>query len=285
MYFNIKADPYPPMIIISIDESLDGRARTAWQYIDMGKMGYEKAFTLLIQHLKTLGIIPARVVQSAPILHIRILEEPLTASNLTTIISSLTELSTKYWLIAKRRFADLIEYTQTHNSRFAEEANVIVTKITYNSPFNMDWKVDLSAPSVAEALVKTIDGIKQRHVRLEQAELENRAKVLEIKHIEQQADHDQQMDVLEREKQQLEIEQRRLEVLEKQLEIQKKGIEYALEIAQKMVDLLHPGADPATRAMEIQALLPNLVQLQNGKGLELALPASQNEQPTTPKEG
>jgi hypothetical protein len=37
--------------------------------------------------------------------------------------------------------------------------------------------------------------------------------------------------------------------------------------------------------MEIQALLPNLVQLQNGKGLELALPASQNEQPTTPKEG
>ena len=81
------------------------------------------------------------------------------------------------------------------------------------------------------------------------------------------------MAVLEWEKQQIEIEQRRLELLEKQFEIQKKSIEFAMEIAAKMVDLLHPGADPATRAMEIQALLPDYVQLrQNGKGLELALP-------------
>jgi transcriptional regulator with XRE-family HTH domain len=204
-------------------------------------------------------------------IHIRILEEPLTAQNLLTIISALTELSTKYWLIAKGRFADLIEYTQTHNGRFAEEANIVVTRITYNSPMNMDWKVDLSAPSVAEALVTTIDGITQVRKRLEQVELENRAKAQEIKHTEQQADHEQQMAVLEREQRRLEVEQRRLELLEKQLEVQKKGIEYALEIAGKVVDTLHPGADSATRAMEIQALLPNLIQLQNGKGLELAI--------------
>jgi uncharacterized protein YjbI with pentapeptide repeats len=215
---------------------------------------------------------------------IRIIEDPLTAQNLTTIISALTELSTKYWLIAKGRFADLIEYTQTHNGRFAEEANVIVTKVAYNSPFNMDWKVDLSAPGVAEALVTTIDGITQVPKRLKQKELEIQAKTQELQHAEQQADHEKQMASLEEEQKRLEIEKQRLEVLEKQLEVQKKGIEYALEIARKVVDLLHPGADPATRAMELQTLLPNLVQLQNGKGLELALPVSQNEKPTTSNE-
>jgi len=202
------------------------------------------------------------------VLHIRISEEPLTAQNLATIVSTLTELSTKYWLIAKGRFSDLIEYTQTHNGRFAEEANVVITRVSYNSPFNMDWKVDLSAPSVAEALVTTIDGITQRRERLEKAKLENQAKAVEIKETEQKAEQENQMALLEQEKQRLELERRRLEVLEKQLEVQKKGIEYALEIAEKVVDTLHPGADPATRAMEIQALLPNLVQLQNGKGLE-----------------
>jgi AraC-like DNA-binding protein len=199
------------------------------------------------------------------IIHIRIEEQPLTAQNLSIIISALTELSTKYWLIAKGRFADLIEYTQTHNSRFAEEAQVIIAKISYNSPFSMDWKVDLSAPSVAEALVITIDGITQRRERLEKAKLENQTKAQEIKEAEQKAEQENQAA-------RLELEQRRLEVLEKELEIQKKGIEYALEIAQKVVDTLHPGADPATRAMEIQVYLPNIIQLQNGKGVRLPLP-------------
>jgi hypothetical protein len=211
-------------------------------------------------------------VDSIETLRIRVVEKPLTAQNLAMILLALTELTTKYWLIAKGRFADLIEYTQTHNGRFAEEAQTVITSISYNSPFNMDWKVDLSAPSVAEALVTTIDGITQRKERLEKARLENQAQAQQIKEAEQKFEQESQAALLEREKLRLEIEQHRLEVLEKQLEVQKKGIEYALEIAEKVVDTLHPGADPATRAMEIQTLLPNLVQLQNGKGLELALP-------------
>jgi|SRR6266436_7036413 len=203
---------------------------------------------------------------------IRIVETPLTAHNLTTIASLLTELSTKYWLIAKGRFADLIEYTQTRNSYFAEQANLVITRITYNSPMNMVLKVDLSAPSVADALITTIDGITQTPTRLEQKKLENQAKAQELLHAEQLSAHERQMALLEQEQSRLEIERQRLELLEKQLDVQKKEIEYALEIAGKVVDLLHPGADPATRAMQIQALLPNLVQLQNGKGLELALP-------------
>jgi hypothetical protein len=206
-------------------------------------------------------------------LRIRITDEPLTAHNLTTILSALTELSTKYWLIAKGRFADLIEYTQTRNVRFAEEAHTVIARISYNSPFNMDLRVDMSAPSIAEAIVTTIDGIAQTRLRLEKAQLENLAKAQEIEQASQKADQEQQMALIEQQKQELEVERQRLELLEKRLEVQKKGIEYALEIASKVVDILHADADPATRAMEIQALLPNLIQLQSGVGLELALPA------------
>src|SRR5258708_1104731 len=232
--------------------------------IDMEE-GHEKAFKLIIQTLEDKGFTWE--------LHVRINEDPLTAYNLNTIHSALTDLSTKYWLIAKERFADLIEYTQTHNERFAEEAQIVITRISYSSPFNMDWKVDISAPSVAEALVTTIDGVTQLPRRLEKAKLENQAKALEIRAAEQKIEREDQMGLLDQEKQRLELEQRRLEVLEKQLEVQKKGIEFALEIAGKVVNTLHPDADSATRAMEIQALLPNIIQLQNGKGLDLALPA------------
>src|SRR5437588_5438165 len=55
-----------------------------------------------------------------PTVSLRIHEEPLTLQNLATLLSALTELSTKYWLISQGRFADLIEYTQTHDPRFAE---------------------------------------------------------------------------------------------------------------------------------------------------------------------
>src|SRR5881275_2888524 len=51
-----------------------------------------------------------KVAESTSTLHIRIIEEPLTAQNLTTIISTLTELYTKCWLIAQGRFPDLINY-------------------------------------------------------------------------------------------------------------------------------------------------------------------------------
>ena len=113
---------------------------------------------------------------------------------------------------------------------------------------------------------------------------EIQAKAQEFKQSEQKADQEQEMALLEREKQRLEIERLRLEVLEKRLETQKKAIEYALEIANKVIDALHPDADSATRAMEVQVLLPNLVQLQNGRGLELVLPAPQNEKTSSPKE-
>ncbi len=211
-------------------------------------------------------------------LHIRIIEKPLTPYNMSTIISALTELSTKFWLIASGRLAELIEYAQTRDVRFVEEAGLVITKITYNSPLDITFSSPNFDPkNIADAVVTTIDGITQRKAKLEKAELENQAKAQAIKLAGQKAEQEQQMAALEREKQALEIEKQRLALLQQQLDLQKQGIEYALEIAKKTVDLLHPNADDATKGMIMQALLPNILQLQNGKGLVLALPEPKND--------
>jgi len=214
-------------------------------------------------------------------LRIRIIEHPLTAHNLATIISALTDLSTKSWLVTKGRFAHLIEYTQTRNSRFAEEAQVVVSGVKYNSPFEMNLKVDLSAPSVAEALVIALDGVTQKEERLKAKELENQTRVQAIKQFNEKAELERQMALLEieeqrldQEKQRLEVQEKHLEIQEKYLEMQKKEILDALEIAGKMADILQLKADPAIRAVVIQTLLPDLLRLQDSKGLELDLPFS-----------
>ncbi len=235
------------------------------------------------EHLRNRGVIGlddpyAETTSPTSALRIRVIEEPLTPYNLTTIISALTELSTKFWLIANGRLAELIEYAQTHDVRFVEEAGLVITKITYNSPLDITFSSPNFDPkNIADAVVTTIDGITQRKARLEQAELENQAKAQAIKLAEQKAGQEQQMAALEREKQALEIEKQRLALLQQQLDLQKQGIEYALEIAKKTVDLLHPNADDATKGMIMQALLPNILQLQNGKGLVLALTEPKNE--------
>ncbi len=253
---------------------------------------------------------PVRAEDSATSLRIRITETPLTAPNLTNILSALTELITKCWLIQRGRFGDLIEYMQTHNPRFSEETNTIITGISYHSPVDIGFKIDLSPEDLAKA-INDIARIKQN---LKKAELDNQEKAEQIQQSAKKADQEYQakqqellinaqkatqeshMGQLEQEmrkfelekqrltfqieleKQKFELEKQRLEMLEKRLEIQRKEIEYALEVAGELIDALQPNADQATRAMAIQTLLPNILQLQNGKGLELALPAPQGSE-------
>ena len=210
---------------------------------------------------------------------IRIIEESLTSYDLATILSALTELSTKFWLIIQGRFAHLIEYTQTHDVRFAEEADLVVTKFTYNSPAEINFSLaQLPDPEkLANAIVTVIDGIGQRKERLEKIKLDIQGKAQQIEQVKQKAEQDNQVAALEREKQALENEKQRLVLLEQQLDLQKKAIDYALEIAEKTVDLLYPTADSATKAMMRQTLLPNILQLENIKGMVLALPLPQND--------
>jgi hypothetical protein len=246
-------------------------------------------------------------------LHLRLTEDPLTLHNLSTVLSALTELSTKCWLISKGRFADLIEYTQTRNSRFAEEAQSIVTSVTYNSPFNISMNFPPDPKNFVIAIREAIDTLAQTGQRLEQAKLETQykaeslrqakiktdqeyqAKQQELKLALQKAAHDQEREKfelekrqwalqVERDKQEFEMRKLELELKRKEVELQKEilnlenaRITYAIEAASKIVDAQAPSIDPAAREMEIQSLVPNLLQLYSVKGLKVILPAEQEK--------
>ncbi len=215
---------------------------------------------------------------AAGIIPLRISEEPLTPYNLAIALTALTELTTKFWLIAKRRFDDLIEYTQTHDARFAKEAGATILYARYNSPFTFGFQVDKLVPSVADATMTVVNGLTQRKANLEKLEVENQAAAQKIKEAAQKAQQEQQMAALEREKQKLAIEEDRLALVEHRLDIQRKGLEDALALASKTVDILRPNADPDARAMMIQSVLPSILQLQNVTGLKLALPPPKREE-------
>ncbi len=210
---------------------------------------------------------------------IRIVEEPLTAQNFSNIIGAFSELYTKCWLIANDQFAELIEYMQTHNSRFDERANLVIAKLTHNSPAEIKFSADISPRGVIEALKIAIDAIAQAPLRHREAILANQAKALEIKTKEEEArsvltDKEQarsiesqkaelakQKGLLEIQKKQLEIERERLNLQKEYLELENLRIKFAIENANEMIDTLNPGTDARTREILLQTLLPNLLQL------------------------
>lgn len=219
-------------------------------------------------------------------IRIRITETPLTPHNLATILSAITDLYVKCWLIVQRRSADLFAYHQTRNVKLLEEANLNISKITYNSPLNIDCKVDASPQGLMIALATGIDAIAQAPHRSTSITLDNKAKELAYKLQEMDAqatfaDKEQARQLaaekaeLEKQAALLEIEKQRLELMAKRLEVEKMRIDYALEIAGKMVNTLRPDADEETKVLLMQTLLPDLLKLGTGKGLELALPVPQ----------
>lgn len=248
---------------------------------------------------------------AAGTLQIRITQKQVTAQNFTTIISALTELHTECWLIQQGRFVEAIEYAQTHNVKFAEEANLVITRLAYNSPLWITF-APLDPKNIADALVTAIDSVTQMGQRHKKIELENQEKAEQIREAERKADQeyqaklqelaiaaqkaaqDSQMAQLEQEKQKFELERQRstfqieqerqkLELERQQMALQREQLElvnmrmnYAIETANKMVSMLQPDSEQATRAMLAQTLLPSLLQLGSGKGLNLALPAPQH---------
>ncbi len=236
------------------------------------------------------------VVLESALIQIRINEEPLTAQNLSTIIASLTDLHTKCRLIYQRRFAELIEYTQTHDTRFPKEANLIITQLTHNSPAEI--KIDAGIKDIAEALKIGIDAFIQSPLRYKAAKLENEAKALEttLKEQEAQSAHEdkEQARTIEAQRTEIEIQTARLRIAQQQLELEQQRLtlqkaileaEYqrinlAFETASKIVERLASNADEANKGMLVQALLPQLLQLGSSNGLELILPSSQGNKST-----
>ena len=211
------------------------------------------------------------------VVRIEIDEDSLTVEQMGVLFSTLSSLATKYWLISQGRFADLIEFTKSHDERFVREAQAVITRISYNSPLNFDIK--LSATDAAQGMVTTIDGIVQGKQRLKQMELATQTKeselhqaelrfAEELKQLQQQEAFEQGKRQLELERQQLELERLRLEVaqqrlgfLEARLEMQSKSLDHAFEIAQRVISQLHPQADEATKRMLVQTYVGDILQL------------------------
>ncbi len=78
---------------------------------------------------------------------------------------------------------------------------------------------------------------------------------------------------LELEKQRLELEQKKLELQKQLLELQTRRIDYALDTADRLVNMLPPDADAGTRAALLQTLLPGLLPPGQSRTLESALSA------------
>jgi len=219
-------------------------------------------------------------INSLPTFQIRIMDEPLTAHNLSIIFSCLHILYTKCFLITHGRFSDLIEYAQTRTDRFALETNFLITDITHNSPFNFD--LSLNPESVARAMQLAIDAVSLAGLRKKEQELTLQARELDIRRQEQEVQIKEENDKVmhQRELQETEFarQQKLLELEKQQFELEKQRFEFhtmrigfALETAERMVDLLHPETDEAIKTMLVQTLLPDLLQLSTSRGLQLAL--------------
>src|SRR6266700_2956599 len=65
-------------------------------------------------------------------------EEALKAQSVSTAIAGITDLYIRCWFIQQKRFADLMDYAQTRDSRFVKEANLQVGTMSHNSPAIVD---------------------------------------------------------------------------------------------------------------------------------------------------
>lgn len=211
-------------------------------------------------------------IRSSETLSIRFAQEPLTCQSLSTLVGALTDLHTRCWLIQTRRLEDLERYTISRDPELVRDANLIVTRLSHNSPLDVNLS---AAKDVAEAMKTGVETVALIGAQRKQAQLENRGRELdlEIKALEaEQAaarrDQDLELDRREREislrEKEVEIEQKRLDLERTRLELVQQRLEVAahiMEAAAKLVPMLYPDASDDARPMLAQKLVPSLLQL------------------------
>ena len=213
------------------------------------------------------------ITESTSTLYVRITEQPLTARNLATATSALTQLHTQCWLIATDQFAELIEYTQTHNPSFDEEANLTIAEMTHHSPAEIIFNVSLEG--VANALKTAIDAVTGMWERKRELELKNDALEEEIRQKKQEAEVTLASEEIAQQKALVELYDMQIEVRRKQLDL----LDYATEKAPKVLESLRPDANATTKVMAANTLIKSLTQLGEAKGLELLPSLSDSEPP------
>jgi len=226
---------------------------------------------------------------STSTINIRINEDPLPAQSLVTIMSALTELFTKFWLIQQGRFPDLVEYALTLDARFTKEANVVITQITRGSSFDFKFDVSLNPENAVRAAQILHDMKKLEAERKEEARLKNKAleEGIEHKRLELQAlladkAVDRQIKVEEANLKSQEafiklqnelttLEERRLGLRREAAEFELDFINRALDTAKKLVDLLNPSVDADQKAIGARIILNNLLQVNGIEQLDFIL--------------
>jgi hypothetical protein len=175
-----------------------------------------------------------------------------------------------------------MEYTQTRNPRFSQEAPLIISKITHNSPTWLD--ILPSSERIAKALQILLDAILQAPLRIHTTILDNQAKKLQMELKEKEAlskladkELDRQITAekaeLAKQKELLEIDRQMLEVEQQRFEYKTHRLDYALKTSRIIVDTLRPEADEEIKGLISQSLITNFFQLEEGDGLKQILPA------------
>jgi hypothetical protein len=152
--------------------------------------------------------------------------------------------------MGKRRFADLAEYTQTHDVRFSNEVGITIPWITYNSPLNFGLQLAQIVPGLADAFMTIVNGLTQRSVVKEKEEARQKA------YNEQRA-----ADI-------------NLKMMEVELRLRQWEAYYKIGATTDIetgITIMLPIEDEATKSILSQLALPTVLQLSNTKGLELDL--------------
>ena len=195
-------------------------------------------------------------IGNSVVFRIQILEEPLTSHSLSTIIAVITDLYTRCWLIQQKRFADLMDYTQSRDPRFVREANLQVGAMSHNSPAIVDLLLNAGAiaggaTTLVFTLTKAIDAVAQTPLRSEAMKLKNQREMQEqairarqallddkiaseeneIHKIQFEIAAKQQEQLLEAQRKQLDLEQQRM-----LLEIEKQKLEVEAEKQRTALD-------------------------------------------------
>ncbi|HEX2910413.1 MAG TPA: pentapeptide repeat-containing protein [Chloroflexia bacterium] len=122
---------------------------------------------------------PVSVTTEDSTIQVRIVEEPLTSQQLTRIISVLTELHSKCWLISQGRFVAVMDYVQTGNSELVREARLVISRLQYDRVAEIDLKVYPGIKEIIGALETAITSITQTPFALKEASLNEQANRLE----------------------------------------------------------------------------------------------------------
>jgi tRNA threonylcarbamoyladenosine modification (KEOPS) complex Pcc1 subunit len=192
---------------------------------------------------------------------------------LAGLVTALTDLHTRCWLIQARRLDDLARYAITRDPELVQEANLLVTRVRHHSPIELS--VDPGVGPIAEAISKGVELVALVGARRKQADLENRGRELELEiraHEAEQAaaEREQELDLQRRERElaqrekEVEIERKRLDLERIRLELVQQRLELhvqAVKAATEMIPLLYPDVSADARPMLVQSLVPSLLQL------------------------